>query len=629
MRLVINDGKIEFGGNALIEHINFDITENSKIAIIGKNGTGKTSLLKVIDGTLDLVFDSSNLEGYINRSNDFSIGYLKQISFSNESNTLEEEILECYNHIIKQQEKLDILQKKLEEDPSEKNILEYSLAHDLFENMEGYYYQKEYHTVLKKFGFYPEDFSKKVNEFSGGERTKIAFIKLLLSKPDLLLLDEPTNHLDVEAIEWLEEYLKSYKKAFIVVSHDREFINKVAKTVYEIEFNTLTKYSGNYNDYLVQKETNYRSLEKQYNQQQKELKHEQELIERFRYKATKAKMVQSRIKQLDKLDIIEAPKIANNKKFKMNINPLSESGREVVAINDLKVGYDKQLANINLIIEKGNKVGIIGENGSGKSTFLKTINKLIKPLSGEFKYGFNVKIGYFDQQVASKVNNNTILEEYTKTYPHLTNQEARSDLGSFLFSGEDVNKTLNTLSGGEVVRLGLCKLFKLRPNFLILDEPTNHMDIYSKEAIESMLKEYKGTLLFVSHDRYFVRKVATSLLVFENGEAKYYPYGYQQYLDSKNGKKEVVVLKEVKREIKDIDKNDKSSLKKELNRLEKEIALHEEKIKKINEEFEKEEVYEDFLLTRELEDELENIDDELQILLRQWEELMTKLEENI
>lgn len=626
MRLVINDGKIEYAGNPLIEHINFDINENSKIAIIGKNGSGKTSLLKVIDGSLDLVFDNSNKEGYINKSNDFSIGYLKQISFSNENNTLENEILECYLHILEQQKKVELLQKELEKNPSEKNILEYSLAYEMFENMDGYYYQKEYNTVLKKFGFNSNDLSKKINEFSGGERTKIAFIKLLLSKPDLLLLDEPTNHLDVEAIEWLEDYLKNYKKAFIVVSHDREFINKVTKTIYEIEFNTITKYSGNYNDYLVQKETNYRSIEKQYNEQQKQLKHEQELIDRFRYKATKAKMVQSRIKQLDKLEIIEPPKSSNNKKFKMNINPLTESGKDVIIIEDLKIGYDKELSIINLIVHKGDKIGIIGENGTGKSTFLKTINNIIKPLSGEYKYGFNVKVGYFDQQIASKVNNNTILEEYTNTYPNLTNQEARNDLGAFLFSGDDVNKQLLTLSGGEVVRLGLCKLFKKRPNFLILDEPTNHMDIYSKEAIEKMLKEYKGTLLFVSHDRYFIRKVATSLLVFENQKVVYYPCGYEQYLENKSSKKEIVKVNEIRKEVK-INSNDKNTLKKELNMLEKEIKKHEDEIQKLNEEFDKEEVYQDFLLTREIEEKIEELDDELQILLRNWEELLIKIEQ--
>lgn len=627
MRLVIEDGKIEFGGSAIIEHINFDITENSKIAIIGKNGTGKTSLLKVIEGELDLVFDSSNREGYINRSNDFTIGCLKQISFKNDDITLEDEILECYKDILIQKEKLEKLEKILEIDPSEQNINEYSKAHDLFENLGGYYYQKEYHLVLKKFGFGVNCLFKKMNEFSGGERTKIAFIKLLLSKPDLLLLDEPTNHLDLEAIEWLEDYLKSYKKAFIVVSHDREFINKVAKIVYEIEYNTLTKYSGNYNDYLIEKETRYKSLEKQYNEQQKELKHQQELIERFRYKATKAKMVQSRIKQLDKMELIEPPKKTNNKSFKMNINPLSESGKEVVSIRELSIGYDKLLAKVSLDILRGSKIGIIGENGSGKSTFLKTLVGSIPALSGDYKFGFNVKIGYFDQQTAMKVSEKTILEDYQGTYPNLDNQEARNDLGAFLFSGNDVNKKVSVLSGGEVVRLGLCKLLKTRPNFLILDEPTNHMDIYSKETIEKMLKSYKGTILFVSHDRYFVRKVADSILVFDNGNVTYYPYGYEQYLAKKDNK--IYKIKEVeskKTHEENIITNDKNALKKELSKLEKEIKEHEDAINHINDEFEKEEVYSDFMLTRDLEEQLEMLDDELQILMRNWERVMKLLE---
>ena len=395
MRLVIEDGKIEFAGVPLIEHIDFDITDNSKIAIIGKNGSGKTSLLKAITGELDLVFDSTNPNGYINKSSDFSIGYLKQISFSNENKTLEEEILTCYKNIIETEKRLKELEKKLEYDTSDTIIMEYSKIHELYENMDGYYYQKEYHNVLKRFGFNQNALLKPIKEFSGGERTKISFIKLLLSKPDLLILDEPTNHLDIDAIEWLEDYLKSYKKAFIIVSHDREFINKVAKNVYEIEYNTLTKYSGNYNDYLKEKETRYRTLEKKYIEQQKEIKHQQELIDRFRYKATKAKMVQSRIKYLDKMDVIDAPRKGDHKTFKMNINPYSESGKEVVSIKNLDIGYNKILATVNMTINKGEKVAVIGGNGSGKSTFLKTLVGQIKPLNGEFDWGFNVKKGYF------------------------------------------------------------------------------------------------------------------------------------------------------------------------------------------------------------------------------------------
>lgn len=628
MRIVISDGKIEFAGVPLIEHINFDVNENSKIAIIGKNGCGKTSLLKVFQNELDLVFDSSNKDGYINRSNDFSIGYLKQISLDNEDKTLQETILECYKDIVLLEERLEMLSKKMEVDTSEKIIEEYSKTHEIFENNDGYFYKKEYLSVLKKFGFDNNCLNKKIKEFSGGERTKISFIKLLLSKPDLLLLDEPTNHLDIEAIEWLEEYLKAYKKAFIVVSHDREFINKVAKNVYEIEYNTINKYSGNYNDYLIEKETRYKSLEKRYQEQQKEIKHQQELIDRFRYKATKAKMVQSRIKQLDKMEIIQSPKKGDSKSFKMNINPASESGKEVLTIKDLGFGYDKILSIVNLNIYKGQKIAIIGDNGTGKSTFLKTIVGEINPLAGEYKYGFNVRKGYFDQQSATKVSEKTILEDYKDTYPYLDNQQARNDLGAFLFSGSDVDKKISVLSGGEVVRLALCKLLKQRPNFLILDEPTNHMDIYSKERIEKMLKDYKGTILFVSHDRYFVKKVSDALLVLEDNQATYYPYGYQQYLAKKENKtykpEEVVIKKETK----EVISNDRNSLKKELTRLEKEIQVIEENIKKINEEFEKEEVYSDFLLTRELEEQLELEEDELEILMRKWEQIFTSLEKD-
>ena len=625
MRLVISDGKIEFAGTPVIEHINFDIKDNSKIAIIGRNGSGKTSLLKVIEGELDLTFDSSNLDGYINRSNDFDLGYLKQISFSDDSITLEESVLECYKKVIELEKRLSILEKKMETDLSEKIIEEYSKAQELFENMDGYYYQKEYNMVLKKFGFTKDMFSKPLSSFSGGERTKIAFVKLLLSKPDLLLLDEPTNHLDLEAIEWLEEYLKNYKKAFIVVSHDREFINHVAKEVYEIEYNTLNKYSGNYDEYLIEKETRYKTLVKEYEKQQREIEHQQELIDRFRYKATKAKMVQSRIKQLDKLEIIEPPKMHKQKTFKMNINPVSESGKEVLTIRGLEVGYNKSLAEINLDIYKGEKIAIIGENGSGKSTILKTIMGMIKPISGKYKYGFNVKIGYFDQQVASIVNDKTILQDYMDEYPFLTNQEARNDLGCFLFSGKDVDKKLNVLSGGEIVRLSLAKIFKKRPNLLILDEPTNHMDIVSKETIEKMLKSYKGTVIFVSHDRYFVRKISDSLLSLDNGVATYYPYGYSQYI-SKKEDRTFVIREEVKKEKTEV-KKDRNTLKKELTSLEKLINEKEQRMKEIELEFEKEEVYSDFMIMQELENESEELEDEIQSLTLKWEEIVVLLEE--
>lgn len=626
MRLVIEEGKIEFGGKTLIEHINFDVNNGDKIAIIGKNGCGKTSLLKVIQGELDLTFDNTNLDGYINKSNDFTLGYLKQISFSNENLTLEETMLECYKDILLLEEKLRRLEEKLQSDTSEKTINDYSKTHELFENLGGYYYQKEYNTVLKKFGFNQDSFAKPISSFSGGERTKIAFVKLLLSKPDLLLLDEPTNHLDIEAIEWLEYYLKNYKKAFIVVSHDREFINKVADTVYEVEYNKLYKYSGNYNDYLKQKETRYKTLEKMYTEQQKQIEQTEALIDRFRYKATKAKMVQERIKQLDKMEKIEAPRKADKKTFKMDINPSSESGKEVLHINELEFGYNEVLGRVNLTVLKGQKLAVIGENGTGKSTLLKTIMGTVEPLFGSVKYGFNVKVGYFDQQVATKVSEETILEDYMNTYPFLTNQEARKDLGAFMFSGTDVDKKLNVLSGGEVVRLGLCKILKMKPNFLILDEPTNHMDIISKETIERMLKDYKGTIIFVSHDRYFVRKISDSLLVLENGEAFYYPYGYNQYMAKKEDKKYEVTI-EVKKEEKTNVSKDKNALKKELSKVEKEINEHEEKIKQINEQFELEEVYSDFMKVRELEEEVENLDDELQILMRKWEEIVSILEE--
>ena len=395
--------------------------------------------------------------------------------------------------------------------------------------MGGYYYEKEYETMLRKFGFTEADKKKPLREFSGGQQTKLGFIKMLLSKPDILLLDEPTNHLDIETIEWLENYLKAYNRAVVIVSHDRLFLDRIVDTVYEIEYGITHRYSGNYTSFVEQKKAAWDKQEKDYQAQQKEIARLMEIVEKFKNKPTKVAMTRSKLKQIEHMEKIAPPQRYDLKAFHANFQPEVETGKEVFTARNLQIGYDRVLSEVNLTLERGQKLGIVGGNGLGKSTFLKTMMGMIKPLGGEYQYGIRVQIGYFDQQMAHYTSEATVMDDYWAEYPNLTQTEVRNALGAFLFTGDDVFKQVSMLSGGERVRLALCKILKKKPNLLILDEPTNHMDIVGKEALEQMLKGYQGTLVFVSHDRYFVRQVADKILSFDGGVTTYYPFGYEQY----------------------------------------------------------------------------------------------------
>ena len=448
------------------------------------------------------------------------IGYLKQIDFENTNNTLLQEILKPYENIIKLENRINILQEELQTKTDEKLIKEYTESLEKYELNDGYTYKKEYEIAIKKFGFTEEDKNKKINEFSGGQKTKIAFLKLLLSKPDILLLDEPTNHLDITTIEWLEGYLKSYPKAAVIVSHDRMFVDKIVNKVYEIKYAELTEYSGNYSFYEKQKRINYEKHLKDYEYQQAEIKRLRAIADRFRYKPSKAKMALSKLKKIEQMDIIEEPNRYDLRTFYANFDILEESGELVLSAKKLEFGYKNRLGEVSFELYKGQKFGIIGENGKGKSTLLKTLMGYIPKISGEYEFGYHVNKEYFDQQMENLDPNSTIFDEFSNEFPRLTAKEVRQSLGAFLFTGEDVFKEIKVLSGGEKVRLQLCKIFKKKPNLLLLDEPTNHMDIIGKESLENILKEYKGTVIFVSHDRYFVNKIADCILAFEQNRTK-------------------------------------------------------------------------------------------------------------
>lgn len=525
----ISNGAVAFGDDVILHSIDFEIRNTEKIAIVGRNGCGKTTLLKLISGEVEMEKLDSDESAFIAKAGNPEIGYLKQIAFDDPNVTLEQEVRKCFVKMDERKAELARAAAELEHDYSDEKVARYTAMEEAFKDDGGYYYEKEYEVMIRKFGFSDDERKKPIRDFSGGQQTKIAFIKLLLSKPDILLLDEPTNHLDVTTIEWLEGYLKSYPKAVVVVSHDRMFLDNVVDVVYEIEYGTARRYPGNYTNFIARKKENYDKQMKDHIAQQKEIERLQRMVTRFKGKPTKTSMAQSKQKAIDRMVIIEAPDKYDNKTFHANFQPEKETGNDVLYTSELAIGYDHPLSVVSLDLKRGEKLGILGGNGLGKSTFLKTIVGKIPALSGEYRFGTNVQIGYFDQQMAMYTSNKTVLDDFWDEYPNLTETEARNALGAFLFSGDDVFKNVNMLSGGEKVRLALCKILKTRPNVLVLDEPTNHMDIVGKETLESMLKDYKGTLIFVSHDRYFVKKVATQLLVFEDGTTNLYQFGYEQY----------------------------------------------------------------------------------------------------
>ena len=622
MQLIIKNGSLDLSGEQILRHIDFEITDNSRIALVGRNGCGKTSLLKIISGEYSLTNGNLTLSGKP------KIGTLSQMTFKDENLTLVEEIRSAYEDILSLKERLNIAQENMSAIGDDDSIKTYTELLDTFTNMGGFYFEKEYEAAIKKFGFTLEEKYKKLSEFSGGQRTKIAFLKLLLSKPDILLLDEPTNHLDIEAISWLEEYLKNYKKAFVVVSHDRMFLDNVANVTYEIEYGKTEKYFGNYTYFTAQKKIRREQQQKEYNAQQKEIAELEGLIDRFRYKATKASMAQSKIKQLEKIERIEAPDREDRRTFHTSFTPEDLGVKDVLSVQSLEIGYTSPLSTVNLEVKRGDRIGIIGGNGLGKSTFIKTIVGKLSPLSGDYRFGARVKIGYFDQQMAEYESSDSVLDDFGKAYPALTDFEARSALGAFMFSGEDVFKTVSMLSGGERVRLALCKLFLQRPNLLILDEPTNHLDIVGKETLEDILENFEGTIIFVSHDRYFIKKIADKILSFEKDNVSLFDFGYEQYLENLQNKPVAETVKDTEPKPKrkfTTPLKERSKKERAVKKTEEKIALLEEQIEQKNNELQSEENQSDYQKLTELQNELDNLNLELESVMEDWEILTEEL----
>lgn len=609
-----------FGADPVFEDVTFEIKGTEKIALVGRNGCGKTTFLRCMCG--EEAFDN----GTVSIQGGTTIGYLAQKVLEHDDWTVEEELKLIYAPVFELQRQMNELEEIMKSDASEKVLNRYASLQEQFEAANGYNWESEMKTVFTKFGFPVEDMHKKIGEFSGGQKTRVAFVKLLLSKPDILLLDEPTNHLDIDAIEWLEGYVRNYPKAVVIVSHDRMFLDHTVDCVYNMEYGKMKRYGGNYSAFVVQRENDLERQQSAYVRQQKDIERLQALIEKFRYKKNKAAFAQSKIKYLERMEKLE-PEKADNRTFHAHFTPNVKGGEKVLETDHLAIGYDHVLTEVTMKMRRGERIGIIGPNGTGKSTFVKTLMELIPSLGGSFLFGHQIDIGYFDQQLAQFSSGKTVLEELWDEYPDLDRTAIRSVLGQFLFSADDVFKSVDVLSGGEKVRLSFAKLLLKHSNLLILDEPTNHLDILGKEALEESLKGYTGTILFVSHDRYFIQQLATGLLKFENGTAEYLDMDWNTYEESiLNGNQvqpseqkehsEPVKVQDTRRQM------SPEARRREIAKLEKQITAKELELEEMRALRFEPEYYQDYTKMNALNEDIDDIHNELAHLEERWETLL-------
>ena len=634
MLIQLNNVTKNFVVNEVFSNVKMEINDKDRIAIVGRNGAGKSTLLKIISGEID--FDN----GERTVSKDTTIGYLSQEFIVREDLSIYEEMITCFNEIIELEKELEKISHELTSENIENNpglLDKYDRLQNQVLTHKDYHYKSKIDSVLYGLDFDKEVFDKKISTFSGGEKTRLSMAKLLLSEPDLLILDEPTNHLDMENVAWLENYLSSYNGAIVIVSHDRYFIDKVVNVVYNLEFGKLKKYVGNYSNFLRQYEEDYEKNLKEYVSQQKDIKRLEEFVQKNIARASTSKIAKSRQKVLDRMEIIDNPR-KDDKAANIEFRIKEQSGRDVLIINDLQVGYEEQVGQkYNFSVYKGDRLAIVGKNGIGKSTLIKTIAKKQKKLGGNIQYGSKVSLGYYDQKQAEFESSKTILNELWDEYPLMKEAEVRTVLGRFLFRGDDVLKIVRDLSGGEKARLQLAKLMLEKNNLLILDEPTNHLDITSKQVLEEALENYEGTILFVSHDRYFINKIANK--VFDITEEGYNIYlgNYDYYLEKREQEKIAKRLKEEKiseavvKEVNDyvLSKEEKRRIRK-LERTRDELIVQidelESKIKIVNEELMKEEVYTDAVKTQEWNGKLKKLTSELEEKNNSWLEIEEELE---
>ena len=517
-----------FGGNTIFSNISFSVPDNARIGLVGPNGAGKTTLLKIMTG------QQEPTSGQFTINKGFKVGYIAQENALDEDKTIWDEMLTVFDNLIEKNKRITKMQEQIAEHPEDEDLLKRydQLAYD-FEQEGGFTYQAEIKSVLNGFNFKENTWQKVIGTLSGGEKTRLAFVKLLLQKPPVLLLDEPTNYLDLDTLDWLEAFLKNYQGAIITVSHDQYFLDHLANQIFELNFGKLTTFKGNYSQYVKERELMNNQQEAAYEKQQEKIKKEEEFIQKNLVRASTTKRAQSRRKALDKMERIKPPK--HKQKVRINFTSDRPSGKEVLIAKDLTIGYpDKTMvSDIDFQVNKNDRVAIIGPNGIGKSTLLKTIMKKLEPKDGSIKYGASLDIGYYDQELQSLDPSKTVLDTIWDRHKTMPEKDVRSILASFLFTAEDIDKTVGQLSGGQKARLTLTVLSLEKDNFLLMDEPTNHLDIEAKEVLEQALDTYNGTLLFVSHDRYFINELANKIISVRDGHAKIYNGNYSYYLDEK------------------------------------------------------------------------------------------------
>ena len=606
--LRVNHISKSFGVDVLFENISFDINQGEKVALIGKNGTGKSTLFKMI------IQELSPDKGDIFLHGQTKIGYLSQHIIEDEEHSLYDEVVTVFKDVIDVEKKMLQITDKMKKNHSDQMLKEFERIEEKFQHLGGYEYLVKIDTLLSHFGFDKSLYNRKIKTFSGGEKTRIAFAKLLMIEPDILLLDEPTNHMDIEIIEWLEDYLKAYSKAVFIITHDKYFINKVCDKILELDQLEIQVYHGNYDDYEVEKVKRYELLMKQYQKQQKEIDHLQSFVDRFRYKAKKARSAQDRIKKIARMDKIEKPK-TSNAKIHIDLTSKRPTKIHILELEDLSIGYEKPLlSHIDFKMRGFDKVGIIGPNGSGKTTLIKTIMGLLNPLQGRVRFHKQLKIGYFDQNLKQFDPQKTLIETIHSDYPSKSLTEVRNDLARVMFYKDDVYKPIHVLSGGELVKLHLLYLMLEEPELLILDEPTNHLDIDTKNIIEDVFESYQGPIIFISHDRYFINKVATKILSISD-KISIFHGNYTDYIGQK------VKDKQVKTKPKRSTR--KIPIEKQMDLIEKDILYLEDLIEKQKALLFDPSVYSDPKRYRDendkyhqLEKQLSNKYDELDILIK-------------
>ncbi len=631
-----------FGSNEIIKDANFLVNEHEKVAIVGVNGAGKTTLLKILTG--EERADSGN----VILAKDAKLGYLRQINNVDSTLSIIDELYTVIEHILNMEKRMLEMQEQMQHLSGEELEALYSsytaLTHS-YELMDGYAAKSKVIGILKGLGFNENDFERKINTLSGGQKTRVFLAKLLLEEPDIILLDEPTNHLDLRSIEWLESYLLNYKGAVIIVSHDRYFLDKIVSKVIDIKNAEVQMYSGNYSDFSAKKQMLLDAKMKEYLNQQQEIKHQEAVITKLKQfnREKSIKRAESRQKQLEKIDRVEAP-VTHIENMRLSLDISKESGKDVLTVHDLSKSFDEKhlFSNINFEIKRGERVAIIGDNGTGKTTLLKIINGLLSPDTGEVIYGSNVSIAYYDQEHQVLHMDKTLFDEISDTYPEMNNTQIRNILAAFLFTGEDVFKKIGDLSGGERGRVSLVKLMLSKANFLLLDEPTNHLDILSKDVLESALNSFPGTICYVSHDRYFINKTATRILDLTGNRLLNYIGNYDYYIEKREAVEgaanlSVNNIEEKPAEVSDSkqewieNKNAQAQKKKitnALNKCEKEIEKIEEKLGLIDEEFANPEISSNVGKLMELQKEKTALEEKLEKLMNEWEELTLSLEEN-